>query len=70
MMQRRLEELEAAIKKLEEDKAELKQENASLVRRERERERRDIVWLTRGIGWGLGELHLSLAISVSKQAAT
>ena len=30
-MQRRLEELEAAIKKLEEDKAELKQENASLV---------------------------------------
>ena len=31
MMQRRLEELESTIKKLEEDKAELKQENASLV---------------------------------------
>ena len=37
VMQRRLEELEAAIKKLEEDKAEMKQENASLVKGERER---------------------------------
>ena len=44
VMQRRLEELEAAIKKLEEDKAELKQENASLVRREREREREEILF--------------------------
>ena len=51
VMQRRLEELEAAIKKLEEDKAELKQENASLVRgggeggREGGGEReREIVW--------------------------
>ena len=39
VMQRRLEELEAAIKKLEEDKAEMKQENASLVREREERER-------------------------------
>ena len=31
VMQRRLEELEGLVKKLEEDKADLKQENASLV---------------------------------------
>ncbi len=55
VMQRRLEELEAAIKKLEEDKAELKQENAALVReRERERVRRERERKREGgIVWGV-----------------
>ena len=53
MMQRRLEELEATIKKLEEDKAEMKQENASLVRGEREREReREMCHVSAWIGRG------------------
>ena len=37
VMQRKMEELEGLIKKLEEDKAELKQENASLVSEQKNR---------------------------------